>query len=81
MPGIEFELGVDNYVSVANVATAVWLRRSSSAAAATTAATAATATAVTAATAATAATADVRFLRPPSHQDLDLVKSNVNPAF
>ena len=74
MPGIEFELGVDNYVSVANVATAVWLRRSSSAAAA--AAAAATATAATA-----TATADVRFLRPPSHQDLDLVKSNVNPAF
>ena len=77
MPGIEFELGVDNYVSVANVATAVWLRRSSSAAAATAAAAAAaTATAATA-----TATADVRFLRPPSHQDLDLVKSNVNPAF
>ena len=73
MLGIEFELGVDNYVSVANVATAVWLRRSSSAAAA---------TATAAATAATAAaTAYVRFLRPPSHQDLDLVKSNVNPAF
>ena len=73
MLGIEFELGVDNYVSVANVATAVWLRRSSSAAAAAATATAATATAT--------ATADVRFLRPPSHQDLDLVKSNVNPAF
>ena len=73
MLGIEFELGVDNYVSVANVATAVWLRRSSSAAAAAATATAATATAT--------ATADVRFLRPLSHQDLDLVKSNVNPAF
>ena len=77
MPGIEFELGVDNYVSVANVATAVWLSWSSSAAATAATATAATATAATAAT----ATADVRFLRPPSHQDLDLVKSNVNPAF
>ena len=80
MLGIEFELGVDNYVSVANVATAVWLRRSSSAAAATAAAAAAAATA-TAATATATATADVRFLRPLSHQDLDLVKSNVNPAF